>query len=224
MTVIREKIYLNLIADTDLRVEYEDDEGTFVRLDDTDRDAFFDAQRCAKVVEGTDSRRLKLRVYESTTPQRKMQKLSISPDALLARNVSNKNVPSRYVPFSKVCVNAGPSTSTIATSVSPESSRPARKQLNFEARSTTSILNNYATPLEKYLKDAERQVSIQTDLVEKAQNNIDQFNSSIPQIEKGSPSCSLCHRRENHDRVNCPYKPYKCKSAFACGDIEKHKR
>ena len=77
--VIREKVpYLNFIADTDLRVEYEDDEETFVRLDDTDRDAFFDAQRCAKVVEGTNSRRLKLRVYESTTPQRKKQKLSFN--------------------------------------------------------------------------------------------------------------------------------------------------
>ena len=28
--------YLNFIASTDLRVEYENDEGTFVRLDDTD--------------------------------------------------------------------------------------------------------------------------------------------------------------------------------------------
>ena len=75
VTVIRQTIsYLNFITDTDLRIEYEDDEGTFVRLDDTDPDVFFDAQRCAKVVQGTDSRRLKLRVSESSTPQRKMQK------------------------------------------------------------------------------------------------------------------------------------------------------
>ena len=186
--VIREKIlYLNFIADTDLGVEYEDDEGTFVRLDDTGRDAFFDAQRCAKVVEGTDSRRLKLLVYESTTPQRKMQKPSFSPDASLAcdvlnRNVSNRNVPCDYTPFSNV--NAGPSTSTITTSAS---SRPVRKHLNFEAPTTSSTLpaNNYVSPLERYLKDAERQVSIQTGLVEKAQKNVDQFCSSIPKVDKG---------------------------------------
>ena len=93
VTVIRQKIsYLNFITDTDLRLEYEDDEGTFVRLDDTDPDAFFDAQRCAKVVQGTDSRRLKLRVSESSTPQPKMQKLSYSPDAMCTRSISEKNV------------------------------------------------------------------------------------------------------------------------------------
>ena len=49
--VIWEKIpYLNFIASTDLTVEYENDEGTFIRLDDTDWDDFSNAQRSAKVV------------------------------------------------------------------------------------------------------------------------------------------------------------------------------
>ena len=111
-----------------------------------------------------------------------------------------------------------PSSSTTSSSFS----RPVRKYLNFEARATSSS-TNYSSPLERYLKDAEIQVSVQTDLVKKAQNAIDEFNSSIPNIDKRSPSCSLCHRRENHNRVNCPYKPYKCESAFTCGDLEKHK-
>ena len=214
VTVIRQKIsYLNFITDTDLRIEYEDDEGTFVRLDDTDPDAFFDAQRCAKVVQGTDSRRLKLRVSESSTPQRKLQKLSYSPDAMCTRSVSENNVSLDDA------ASSNPSRSSSTTSSS--FSRPVRKYLNFAARATSST--NYTSPLERYLKDAEMQVSVQTDLVKKAQNNIDEFNSSIPNIDKRSPSCSLCHRRENHNRVNCPYKPYKCESAFTCGDLEKHK-
>ena len=146
VTVIRQKIsYLNFITDTDLRIEYEDDEGTFVRLDDTDPDAFFDAQRCAKVVQGTDSRRLKLRVSESSTPQRKIQKLSYSPDAMCTRSVSEKNVSFNDATSS----NPGASSSTTSSSFS----HPARKYLNFEARATSSS-TNYSSPLERYLKDA----------------------------------------------------------------------
>ena len=98
-------------------------------------------------------------------------------------------------------------------------SRRVRKYLNLEAHVTLSS-TNYSSPLERYLQDAKIQVSTQTDLVKKAQNNIDEFYSSI---DKRSPSCSLCHRRENHNQVNCPYKPYKCESALTCGDLEKHK-
>ena len=63
-----------------------------------------------------DNRRLKLWIHESTMPQQKMQKFSFSPDALLARDVSNRNVPCDYTPFPNV--NIRPSTSTIMTSAS----------------------------------------------------------------------------------------------------------
>ena len=70
VVIIRKKIsYLNFVMNMELRIEYEDDEGTFVKLDNTDPDAFVDALRCTKVVEGTDNRHLKLRVSESSTPQ-----------------------------------------------------------------------------------------------------------------------------------------------------------
>jgi hypothetical protein len=226
--IIRQKIsFLNFIADTDLRLEYEDDEGTFVRLEDGDKDAFMDALRCAKAVEGTDSRRLKIRVSESSTPQRKLQKLSFSPDAVLFRDVSiNKDLSSDYSAYSI----PSPATSSASSSAS---SRPARKQLNFEARmpsSTTTTTNppktiNHRSPLERYLADAETQVSKQAAMVQKAQDRVDRFELAIPIVAKPkvSPSCGLCHRREKHNRVNCPYKPYKCESVFTCGDLEKHK-
>jgi hypothetical protein len=237
VSCIREKIsHLNFIADTDLRIEYEDDEGTFVKLEDADRDAFLDALRCAKVVEGTDSRRLKLRVSESSTPQRKMQKLSYSPDAMFYRSVSCKGLSSDYsVSASSRSTasssTASSSTASSSTASSSATSRPVRKHLNFDVRTPSSAatsgkppnITNHRSPLERYLLDAELQVSTQAELVQKAEDKVDQFKSAIPVVENRSPACSLCHRRENHNRVNCPYKPYKCESAFTCGDLEKHK-
>ena len=49
---------------------------------------------------------------------------------------------------------------------------------------------------------SKKQVSTQVDFVKKVQGKIDVLKSAIPLVEKGSPACSLCHRRENHNRVN----------------------
>lgn len=35
------------------------------------------------------------------------------------------------------------------------------------------------------------------------------------------PSCSKCHKKENHNRLNCPY-PSPCMSTEFCKNIEKH--
>ena len=93
---------------------------------------------------------------------------------MCTRSVSEKNVSLNDATSSR----PGASSSTTSSSFS----RPVRKYLNFEARATSSS-TNYSSPLERYLEDAEIQVSTQTDLVKKAQNNIDEFNSSIPNID-----------------------------------------
>ena len=42
-------------------------------------------------------------------------------------------------------------------------------------------------------------------------------------IDYSKPSCTNCHRRERHNRVNCPYKAHPCQSAEFCGNLSKHK-
>ena len=84
---------------------------------------------------------------------------------------------------------------------------------------------NHRSPLERYLADAEAKVSKQAATVHEAENRVNRFKSAIPivAILKVSSSCGLWHKRENNNRVNCPYKPYKCESVFTCGELEKHK-
>ena len=104
LVIWRKVSFLSFIPDTRLRLEYEDDEGTFVRLEDGDKDAFGDALRCAEAVDGTDNRRLKISFSESSTPQQKSQKLSFSPEAVLFRDFAiEKNLSSNYSAYSISC-------------------------------------------------------------------------------------------------------------------------
>ncbi len=90
---------------------------------------------------------------------------------------------------------------------------PVRKHLNFEVRSPSSAstsskppnITNHRSPLERYLLDAELQVSTQAKLVQKAEDKVNQFKLAIPVIENQSPACSLCHRREAIQMLVCLY-------------------
>ena len=42
-------------------------------------------------------------------------------------------------------------------------------------------------------------------------------------VDYSKPACTSCHRREGHNRANCPFKGFPCKSAEFCGDLNKHK-
>ena len=41
-------------------------------------------------------------------------------------------------------------------------------------------------------------------------------------IDYSKPAYTNCHRRERHNRLNCPYKAHPCQSAEICGDLNKH--
>ena len=66
-------------------------------------------------------------------------------------------------------------------------------------------ITNHRSPLERYLLDAELQVSTQAKLVQKAEDKVNQFKLAIPVIENQSPACSLCHRREAIQMLVCLY-------------------
>ena len=42
-------------------------------------------------------------------------------------------------------------------------------------------------------------------------------------IDYSKPAYTNCHRRERHNRLNCPYKAHPCQSAEICADLNKHK-
>ena len=60
--IVRKKLEcLQFIPDEELRIQYKDDEDTFVNL--RLGDSFHDALRCAQLVSGTTLRRLKIKIY-----------------------------------------------------------------------------------------------------------------------------------------------------------------
>ena len=49
------------------------------------------------------------------------------------------------------------------------------------------------------------------------------FYGKHPGVDYSRPACPNCHRREGHNRVNCPYKGHACLCSQFCGDLNKHK-
>ena len=70
MQIVRDKLEcLQFIPDEELRIQYKDDEDTFVNL--RFGDSFHDALRCAQAVSGTTFRRLKIKIQwqPKSTPE-----------------------------------------------------------------------------------------------------------------------------------------------------------
>ena len=82
-------------------------------------------------------------------------------------------------------------------------SKPEEKSREKQAR--TGPLS----PLEPYITHQKQEIENQEGKIESLEE------------ELAEPCCTKCHRKEGHNRLNCPY-PAPCSSALFCGNIDKH--
>lgn len=191
-----------------LRVQYCDDEKCFVDLAPNDPCALVEMFRCAAIVENTDFKRVIIRVEEANSP-------AFSPPTKLPKRQekrTNSCQSSRRGLFAEVPATLLSQPSTSANSINgPSCSQPA-----------TTKPSLFKSPLEKYIetlkenlqeaKSKERRVS------EWLQEHL--LSDKNKKSNREGPMCSNCHRREGHNRLNCPYQ--KCGAFFHCGDLGKH--
>ena len=239
MTVIRQNIEsLCFIPDTELRVQYEDDEGTYVNLKE---ESFPDALRCAKPI--ATFRRLKLRL--NWQPRS-------TPELVFAKRLETRSKNSEEFQSNETnSVVKGSSSSTTSTaakkqltytstttdnkppdSIDQKATSPARKQSGLSAATPTTaaenetLANTYKSPLDLLIQDQEKVLSqsiVERDILKQEYEIIATKFAKHVGVDYSKPACTSCHRREGHNRANCPFKGFPCKSAEFCGDLNKHK-
>lgn len=196
---------LEFLGETELKILYQDDEETFVELEGS-RDHLAEALRCAVEVQGSGFRRLKLKVFGSTTPKQPSKQRRIDRSET---HLENDTPCTAYL--------KRPDTSV-------KKKLPFTSDQEFNSPLTLSEqVSSFKSPLEQYIEDKVQEIEDAEADVNSLVTEVAKFKASVPCVDKSRSACGLCHRRENHNRTNCPYVPYKCMSATVCGDLEKHK-
>ena len=91
--------------------------------------------------------------------------------------------------------------------------------------SNTSAIKSLKSPVERFFERKEKEVIEKENIVKERQHAVSKYKSKRQRkanVNYDHPACSACHRREGHNRSNCPYKPVSCQSAKLCGDIDRH--
>lgn len=90
----------------------------------------------------------------------------------------------------------------------------------------TAPPSKYMSPLDLLISDKTKEVTEEKEKVMEKEKEVQELSAKYGKqagIDYSKPACTNCHRRERHNRVNCPYKAHPCQSAEICGDLNKHK-
>ena len=98
--------------------------------------------------------------------------------------------------------------------------KPARKRLNYGSSSASGP--TVLSPIESYIAHQKLEIQNQEAKIESLEEELEEYvaRRTLPSTSS-LPCCNKCHRKEGHNRLNCPY-PTACTSALFCGNIDKH--
>lgn len=104
----------------------------------------------------------------------------------------------------------------------PEKSAKNREEI---ATLTVKSSDQYKSPLDLSIQDKQAEVEKENKKLTELQRELERLSADYrkhPGFDYSRPACTNCHRREKHNRVNCPYKGHPCASSRFCGDLNKH--
>lgn len=223
---------LCFIPDNELRAQYEDDEGTYVNLRE---ESFTDALRCAKPI--ATFRRLKLRLtwQPKSTPElvfAKRREVRPNSGEFESKHTDNGDLSSSASAKKQLTYQTSDNRPAKENQKDQQTSSPPCKQLRPSVTSTvtshaaSALANSYQSPLELLIEDKEKELTVAKKKRDELQDEYESIATKFSKhldVDYSKPSCTCCHRREGHNRTNCPFKGFPCKSAEFCGDINKHK-
>lgn len=112
-------------------------------------------------------------------------------------------------------------------------SSPPRKQQRLvtcgppeQGTLNTGPPSKFMSPLDLLISDKTKEVTEEKKKVMEKEKEVQELSAKYGKqagIDYSKPACTNCHRRERHNRLNCPYKAHPCQSAEICGDLNKHK-
>ena len=96
--------------------------------------------------------------------------------------------------------------------------KPARKRLNYGSSSASGP--TVLIPIESYIAHQKLEIQNQEAKIESLEKELAEYvaRRTLPSTSS-LPCCNKCHRKEGHNRLNCPY-PTACMSALFCGNID----
>ena len=177
-------------------LQYENDEGEYVVLND-DPTCLRIAISGSKRIEGMDVSRLKLRLFEGSSP-------SVKP-----KDIKNTDQPDS-------CSISSHSSET-----------PARTRLDKEflrcdsEEDTDNTDSEYAdelTPTQRYIMKSEEKIKQKQSVITSLQEKLKETESKLDRVKSnphGGNVCRNCHLRLGHTSRSCDYG--KCTSVFKCG-------
>lgn len=254
MQVIRFKIEsLQFIPDTELRVQYTDDENTLVTL--RAHDSFHDAWRCATNVPGATFRRLKLNI--TWQPKSTPELISMKRQQAKEGSETGGGESKRKLNFGGKCSKQFSSLSTTSqTSTSDtslfESSQcssqspilevdphrinpsPPRKQQRLVTSTCDSSEkraqysgppSKFMSPLDLLIADKEEEVTLDRKKVAEKEQEVQRLLTKYGKHAGIDYSKPCCTNCHRREGHNRVSCPYNhpCKSAEFCGDLNKHK-
>ena len=219
LEILRSKIdCLQFIPDEELRIQYEDDEDTFVNL--RVGESFRDALRCAKAVSGTAFRRLKIKVQwqPKSTPEMIVSKRR----EITEQKTSSCTATSSTGGASKKQLLFDDKKCTFPTSASTRMSVPTP----FESYTDRLKSNTTTTssPVDRMLARKWETIETATKELENAKLQKENFERELSKavlLNSGTMSiCGKCHLKLGHTRRNCDGED--CTSVMLCGVLDKH--
>ena len=107
----------------------------------------------------------------------------------------------------------------------PDGSTKARKGLTYSDGASGSASGGASvSPLQSFILHQKHMIEDQEGTVYKIEKDRDNFvrDRTPKQVVLSTlPTCSKCHLKEGHNRLNCPY-PSSCLSSAYCRNIDKH--
>ncbi|KXJ13646.1 hypothetical protein AC249_AIPGENE27174 [Exaiptasia diaphana] len=211
-----------------IRLKYLDDEKCFVELsDDSSIQQYCISEmfRCAVQVENADFKRitLKLEINDSPmlVPCRPVGKRSM----ITCSNPCPTSLPSKSEKERKTAKQQPKASRRLETLFKPKPAKVSSKSQQLAALAPLSCEQSnslFKSPLEKYIDHQENNLNALKEKERQLSGWIREYTnlqkSSAVRQTADVPMCGNCHRREKHNRLNCPYHEYDDSSSESSSD------
>ena len=219
VNVIRKEIPKTRTIDFSLL--YENDEGEYVVMNSHDPLCIRIAFASAKTIPGTDVRRLKIRIFEGSSPSVKVVEAAEKNDSTATGGIACRATERPHVVQAKKRIR-----------LENRLPIPSMPTLNDDEESETDSEDDIAdqvdthsekTPLERYVEKTELQIKSKSDLIASLKGKENSIQTRIERV-RSDPSdgkiCRNCHMRLGHTSRSCDFE--KCSSVFKCGEEKFH--
>lgn len=204
---------LSHLSAANLRIRYEDDEGSYINLELGDPKLFIEMWENAKEVPGREYRRVKLKACEINSP---------CPTVVDRGNISEKTRQDTPCPPSRRRLPVVELTS----SSNYDSDFTTTSTITSNDKAAESQYNSMSTPLDRLFKNIEKEIQTVSNDIASKKTQLHRLTSEVESARIVNEDknnilvCGQCHLREGHTKRNCTLGV--CTSAKSCGMLDKH--